>query len=165
MDVFVEFHDAKKVLFEFFKLSSVGYNYFFLFVNNFSEFIGFFGVKIDSVLKIWTFLFVLSFLRLVLIFLLNFFNQLSQVSVLFGNFSDRALIMELITILFITVLLRLNLGWTMVKGKLTVLNSWLWSNDDVLNWSLWVCSAVGHYDCKVVFILNLLMFYLFWFEN
>lgn len=144
VNVLVQFHYSHQILLEFLKLPPVCSDHFLLLINDLRKFIYFSCVKIDSVLDIWTLLLVLSLLRLVLILLLNLFYQFSQVLVLLCDLSNRTLIMKMTTVFFVSILLVLDLGVSVIKRKLTALNSWLVSNNHVLNWPLRVSSTVGH---------------------
>ena len=121
MNVLVEFHNAYKVSLKLLKLPSVGSDDILLLIDDVSQLMDFSGVKIDSVLKIWALLPVLSFLRLVLVLLFDFLNQLSQISIFLRNLSNWTLVMELIAIFIITVFRLLDLRASLVKRKLTVL--------------------------------------------
>lgn len=160
MDILIQFHDTHQVLLKFFKLPPVCSNHFLLLIDNLSKFVDFSRVKINSILKIWTFLLVFFLFRLVLILLLDFLYQFSKISVLLSNFFYWALIIKLTAILFVSVLLRLDLGCSMVERKLAALNSRLITNDNILNRSFGVSSAISHWIWSG-FYFKLLMFYLF----
>ena len=163
VNIFVQFHDSDQVLLKFLKLPSVCSNHFFLLIDNLSKFVDFSCVKVNSILKVWTLLLVFSFLWLVLILLLNFLYQLSKVSVLLGNFSHWAFIIKLTAVFLVLVLLRLDLGCSMIERKLAAFNSRLVANDHILNRSFRVSSAISH-EIWSGFYFELLMF-LFIFIN
>lgn len=125
VDVFVKFHDSDKITFKLLELSPVGpYNFSLLF-DDFCEFVDFSCVKVDSVLEVGSFLSVLSFLGLVLVFLLDSFNQLSEISIFFCDLPDWPLVIKFVPILIVMVL-RSDLGIALMERKLTVLQTWEW---------------------------------------